>query len=181
MLMKRHKINLILAFISCGILVILSILNTPHSLATQQARISQIIDGDTLEVTMSQCRIPWSGNSQLCRLQLACIDGPDYGDTPFFEDTKNRLDALIPRGAIVSVSDTGKSNRDRMVVEVFKDNTSIGLQLVSEGKASLFCKHLNDTCPDSKSAYLSAQNTAKRAGLGIWDSQQPWEKARTCN
>ncbi len=31
---------------------------------------------------MSQCRIPWEVNSQLCRLQLACIDGPDDGDSP---------------------------------------------------------------------------------------------------
>ncbi|MGD1809035.1 hypothetical protein ACP6PL_26850 [Dapis sp. BLCC M126] len=46
--MKRQNINLILAFISCGILIILSLLNTPKSLATQQARISRILDGNTL-------------------------------------------------------------------------------------------------------------------------------------
>jgi endonuclease YncB( thermonuclease family) len=179
--MKRQKISLILAVISCGVLIILSLLNTPQSLANQQARISQIIDGDTIEVTMSQCRIPWEGDSQLCRLQLACIDGPDYGDSPFFEDAKTRLETLIPRGTIVLVSDTGRSSRQRIVSEVFKDNTSINLQLVSEGKASLFCKHLNDTCPSSKNAYLNAQNSAKQAGLGIWNSRQPWEKARVCN
>ncbi|NES01679.1 MAG: hypothetical protein F6K22_01875 [Okeania sp. SIO2F4] len=67
-LMKRQKIHLILAFISCGILIKLSLLNIPQSLATQQAIISQIIDGDTLEVTMSQCRIYWEGKSKLCRL-----------------------------------------------------------------------------------------------------------------
>ncbi|WP_094677735.1 thermonuclease family protein [Hydrocoleum sp. CS-953] len=179
--MKRQKINLILAVISCGFLIILSLLNTPQSLATQQARISRILDGDTLEVTMSECRIPWDGNSQLCRLQLACIDGPDYGDSPFFEAAKSRLETLIPRGTIVSVSDTGKSSRKRIVAEVFKDNTSINLQLVREGKASLFCKHLNDTCPSSKSAYLNAQNSARQAGLGVWNSKQYWQKARVCN
>lgn len=180
-MIKKQKIHLILAFISCGVLIILSLLNTPQSLATQQARISRILDGDTLEVTMSECRIPWDENSQLCRLQLACIDGPDYGDSPFFEAAKSRLETLIPRGTIISVSDTGKSSRQRIVAEVFKDNTSINLQLVSEGKASLFCKHLNDTCPSSKSAYLNAQNSAKQAGLGVWNSQQSWEKARVCN
>ncbi|NEQ36540.1 MAG: thermonuclease family protein [Okeania sp. SIO3I5] len=179
--MKTRKISLILAIISCGILIILSLLKTPQSLATQQARISRIIDGDTLEVTMSQCRIPWEGNSQLCRLQLACIDGPDYGDSPFFEAAKNRLETLIPRGTIVLVSDTGKSSRQRIVAEVFKDNTSINLQLVSEGKASLFCKHLNDTCPNSKTTYLNAQNSAIQRDLGVWNSQQSWEKSRICN
>jgi len=179
--MKRQKISLALAVISCGIFITLSLLNTPQSLATQQARISRIIDGDTLEVTMSQCRIPWEGNSQLCRLQLACIDGPDYGDSPFFEAAKSRLETLIPRGAIVLVSDTGKSSHKRIVAEVFKDNTSINLQLVKEGKASLFCKHLNDTCPNSKGAYLNAQNSARQAGLGIWNSQQFWEKNQICD
>ncbi|MDJ0514752.1 MAG: thermonuclease family protein [Trichodesmium sp. MO_231.B1] len=179
--MKRHKISLILAVISCGILIILSLLNTAQSLATQQAIISRIIDGDTLEVTMSKYLIPWEGNSQLCRLQLACIDGHDYGDSPFFEAAKSRLETLIPRGTIVSVSDAGKSSRQRIVAEVFKDNTYINLQLVSEGKASLFCKHLDDTCPSSKTAYLNAQNSPRQAGLGIWNSQQYWRKARVCN
>ncbi|MEB3342737.1 thermonuclease family protein [Okeania sp.] len=178
--MKIKKISLILAVISCGILVILSLLNTPHSLATQPARISRIIDGDTLEVTMSQCRIPWEGNSQLCRLQLACIDGPDYGDSPFFEAAKSRLETLIPRNTIVLVNDTGKSSHQRIIAEVFKDNNSINLQLVKEGKASLFCKHLNNTCPNSKSDYLNAQNSARQAGLGIWNSQQYWQKNQIC-
>ncbi len=130
---------------------------------------------------MSQCRIPWEGKSQLCRLQLACIDGPDYGDSPFFENAKSRLETLIPRGTIVLVSDTGKSSRQRIVAEAFKDNTSMNLQLVSEGKVSLLCKHLNDTYPSSKTAYLNAQNSAIKADLGVWNSQQYWRKARVCN
>ncbi|WP_367267723.1 hypothetical protein [Okeania sp. SIO2C9] len=53
--------------------------------------------------------------------------------------------------------------------------------MVNEGKASLFCKHLNDTCPSSKATYLNAQNSAKQAGLGIWNSRKPWQKARVFN
>lgn len=181
MLMKKHKISLILAFISCGCFVLLSILNTPHSLATQQASIANIVDGDTVDITMSQCRVPWKGNSQLCRIRLACIDTPERGEKPFFDDSKKRITELIPIGTKVTIRDTGDTSYDRMVAEIFKDHNSINVQMVKEGKASLFCKYLNNTCPDSKSAYLSAQNTAKQAGLGVWDSQQPWEKARTCN
>ncbi|MGD1809036.1 thermonuclease family protein [Dapis sp. BLCC M126] len=65
----------------------------------------------------------------------------------FFEAARSRLETLISRGTIVLVSDTGKSSHQRIVTEVFKDNISINLQLVSEGKAYLLCKHLNDTCP----------------------------------
>ncbi|NES01678.1 MAG: hypothetical protein F6K22_01870 [Okeania sp. SIO2F4] len=89
------------------------------------------------------------------------MDSLDYGDSSFFETTKSRLETLIPRGTILSVIDTGKSSCQRIVPEVFKDNTSLNLQLVREGKASLFCKHLDDTCPSSKSAYLNAKNSAR--------------------
>ncbi|NEP03425.1 MAG: thermonuclease family protein [Okeania sp. SIO2G4] len=179
--MKKHKISLILTVISCGILILLSLLNTPESLATQQARISQIIDGDTVDISLSQCRVPWKGNSQLCRIRLACINTPERGEKPFFDDAKNRIAELLPIGTKVTIRDTGDTSYNRMVAEIFKDNTSINLQLVSEGKASLFCKHLNDTCPSLKTAYLNAQNSAKQAGLGIWNSRQPWQKARICN
>ncbi len=179
--MKRHKIYLILAVIFCGVLIILYLLNTPQSLATQQARIANIVDGDTVDITMSQCRVPWKGNAQLCRIRLACIDTPERGEKPFFDDSKKRIAELLPIGTQITIRDTGDTSYNRMVAEIFKGNNSINIQMVKEGQAALFCKYLNNTCPNSKNAYLNAQNYARRAGLGIWNSQQYWENARVCN
>jgi micrococcal nuclease len=179
--MKKQKISLILAFISCGVLILLSLLNTPQSLATQQASIANIVDGDTVDITMSQCRVPWKGNPQLCRIRLACIDTPERGEKPFFDDSKKRITELLPIGTKVTIRDTGDTSYNRMVAEIFKDNNSINVQMVREGEAGLFCKYLNNTCPSSKNAYLNAQNSAKQAGLGIWNPQQPWENSRVCN
>ena len=179
--MKKNKLTLILAFISCGVFILLSILNTPRSFANQQASIANIVDGDTVDITMSQCRVSWKGNAQLCRIRLACIDTPERGEKPFFDDSKKRISELLPIGTKITIRDTGDTSYNRMVAEIFKDNTSINVQMVKEGQAALFCKYLNNTCPNSKNAYLNAQNTAKKAGLGIWNSQQPWEKAPTCN
>ncbi|MGB3511125.1 MAG: thermonuclease family protein [Microcoleaceae cyanobacterium] len=180
-MMKKHKNSLILAVVSCGIFVLLSMLNTPVSFANQQASIANIVDGDTVDITMSQCRVPWKGNAELCRIRLACIDTPERGEKPFFDDSKKRITELLPIGTKITIRDTGNTSYYRMVAEIFKDNTSINLQMVSEGQAGLFCKYLNNTCPSSKNAYLNAQNTAKKAGLGIWNSQQPWVNSRTCN
>ena len=179
--MKKQKIHLILAVISCGILVILSLLNTPRTLATQQASIANIVDGDTVDITMSQCRVPWKGNSQLCRIRLACIDTPERGEKPFFDDSKKRIAELLPLGTKITIRDTGDTSYNRMVAEIFKDNNSINVQMLEEGQAGLFCKYLNKTCPSSKTTYLNAQNFAKQAGLGIWNSRQPWKNSHTCN
>ena len=179
--MKRQKISLILGVISCGVLIFFSLLNTPESLATQQASIANIVDGDTVDITMSQCRVPWKGNAQLCRIRLACIDTPERGEKPFFDDSKKRIAELLPIGTKITIRDTGDTSYNRMVAEIFKDNNSINVQMVEEGQAGLFCKYLNNTCPSSKNAYLNAQNSAKQAGLGIWNSRQPWENSRTCN
>ena len=143
------------------------------STGLQPAKIGQIIDGDTLDVSLSQCRIPWRGNPQRCRVVLACIDAPDLGQDPFYQDAKKRLEQLLASGSVM-LRDTGNTSQGRIVAELFLSNQSVNLQMVREGKAVVFCRHLNN-CAGSRNAYLNAEAAAKNEGLGVWNPRQSWK------
>ena len=65
--------------------------------------------------------------------------------------------------------------------EVFANQRSLNLQIVRQGSAAVYCKHLRD-CAGSEPSYLSAENAAKPEKLGIWNSQQSWQlpEGRPC-
>lgn len=169
--------NLLLVLLMGGIAIQLS---AKISLASQQqATVIKVVDGDTVDVKMSGCRLPLPGNSQACRIQLSCIDTPEASEAPFFEQSKARLQTLLPAGKTITVRDTGTNAQERLVGEIFADGKSVNIQLVREGQAILFCRYLTN-CSGSMNSYLSAQNAARQQGLGVWNRQQPWAKAKPC-
>lgn len=147
------------------------------SVSTQSATVLNVIDGDTLNVKMAQCRLPINGNTQQCRIRIACIDTPERGQNPFYQQAKNRLQELLPRGTNITLRDTETTAGDRIVAEVFTGRRSVSIQMVKEGKAVAYCKHLN-SCPSSRNGLLSAEAAARKAGLGVWNPQRPWTQIR---
>lgn len=148
------------------------------SSSLQQAKLVKIVDGDTVDIEMLNCRVPWHGNQQICRVRLACIDTPEKGQNPFFENAKNRIEQLIPVGTSVTVRDTGDTSYNRIVAEIFLANRSVNLQMVRDGQAVNYCKYLNKNCSSDRAAYITAETTAKKEGLGIWNPKQPWTQMR---
>lgn len=144
----------------------------------QQAKVVNIVDGDTVDVEMSKCRVPWKGNPKICRVRFACIDTPEKGQKPFFENAKNRIEQLLPVGTSVAVRDTGDTTFNRIVAEIYIANRSVNLQMVREGQAVNYCKFLTKNCSGDRAAYLSAETAAKNAGLGVWNPKQPWTQMR---
>lgn len=167
----RFVTRLLLIILTC-VLTIFVFPKVPLN-AQQTAVVANIVDGDTIDVKMSGCRVPWKDNPSLCRIRLACIKTPEYGQSPFFENAKSALQSLTPVGSTLTIRDTGQTSYDRVVAEIFANNNSINLQMVLQGKAAVYCKHIQD-CAGSQQSYMSAENTAKQAGLGIWNPQQSW-------
>ncbi len=151
-------------------------LSVPNSL--QQGKVVHIVDGDTVDVEVSKCRTPWKGNPQICRVRFACIDTPEKGQKPFFDNAKNRIEQLLPVGASVTLRDTGDTSYNRIVAEIFKNNSSLSLQMVREGYAVNYCKYLKQNCAGDRASYLAAESSAKQAGLGVWNPQKPWTQMR---
>lgn len=173
---KNRTAFLLLTLIG-GILFSLLALKSPAAETWEPAIVTHIVDGDTIDVTMSRCRLPWKGNPHLCRVRLACIDTPERRQNPFFNDASNRMKEILPLGTAVRIRDTGSSSYKRIVAEVFLENSSVNLQMVREGKAAVYCKYLN-SCKASKGGYLKAEREARREGLGVWNPNQPWTQSR---
>jgi len=182
---RRKKLNFLQLTIAALGLIILGVifgqpaLNSQASQSLLPATVTKIVDGDTLDVRMAGCRLPSTGSSQECRVQLACIDTPEAKAKPFFQQSKDRLTALVPPGTAIMVRDTGNITPDgkRIVGEVFVKNKSVNLQMVREGKAVIYCKNL-DNCAGARNSYLSAEAAAKREGLGVWNPKQPLTQFR---
>ncbi|NJK76759.1 MAG: thermonuclease family protein [Oscillatoriales cyanobacterium RU_3_3] len=151
-------------------------LSAPNSL--QSGKVVHIVDGDTVDVEVSKCRVPWKGNPQICRVRFACIDTPEKGQKPFFDNARNRIEQLIPVGTSVTIRDTGDTNYNRIVAEIYKSNSSLSLQMVREGHAVNYCRYLQKNCGTDRAAYLAAEAAAKQSGLGVWNPNQPWKQRR---
>ena len=154
-------------------------LNSQASPPLLPATVTKIVDGDTLDVRMAGCRLPSTGGAEQCTVQLACIDTLEAEAKPFFQQSKDRLAALVPPGTAIMVRDTGRitPDRKRIVGEVFVKNKSVNLQMVREGQAVIYCKNL-DNCAGARNSYLSAEAAAKREGLGVWNPKQPLTQFR---
>ncbi|MGL5058802.1 MAG: thermonuclease family protein [Microcoleus sp.] len=148
-----------------------------HS-SLQQGKLVHIVDGDTVDIEVSKCRVPWQGHPQICRVRFACIDTPERGQNPFFDNAKNRIEQLIPVGTSIAFRDTGDTSYSRIVAEIFKNNSSVNLQMVREGHAVNYCKYLSKNCTGTRADYLAAEAAAKQAGLGVWNPKQPWTQRR---
>lgn len=179
---KKHLfwewlINLLLLLLISGLFSQFWASASLASVSTQSATVISVVDGDTLNVKMAQCRLPINGNLQQCRIRIACIDTPERGQNPFYQQAKDRLIELLPRGTNITVKDTDTTAGNRIVAEIFRGRNSINIQMVKEGKAVAYCKHLN-VCPSSRNGLLSAETAARKAGLGVWNPQRPWTQIR---
>jgi endonuclease YncB( thermonuclease family) len=176
--MLRAIAYLILAMFVSGVAypTLAQRLSAPNSL--QSGKVVHIVDGDTVDVEVSKCRVPWQGNPQICRVRFACIDTPEKGQNPFFDNAKNRIEQLIPVGTPVTIRDTGDTTFNRIVAEIYKSNSSLSLQMVREGHAVNYCRYLQKNCGSDRASYLAAEAAAKQAGLGVWNPKQTWTQRR---
>ena len=135
------------------------------------ATVISVGDGDTLRVSL---------NGTPTTIRLACIDAPEKAQ-PEGNASADRLKALLPRDTAVTIRKVSGDQYGRTIAEVYLSNRSINTQLVAEGRAVVYPAFL-DGCPDSRTALLNGEQTAKAARLGIWGSDgfvMPWQWRRT--
>jgi micrococcal nuclease len=154
--MLRYFLSTTLITISLSFSSILSASANPIN-----GKISQIIDADTVVV---------NNNGSATKLQLACIDSPDWINgqpQPHAETSKKRLTQLLPIGSSIRYYSVGTVSGNRVLAVIFNQNTNINLQMVTEGQAKLHPNYRN-SCPSSATALSNAQTNAQNRRLGIW-------------
>lgn len=154
-------------------LVVGGVSGTVLSQALTPATVRSTGDGDTF-------RIQDQGKGTTVR--LGCIDAPEMAQKPWGPQAAARLKQLLPAGQTVQLRQIDRDRYGRLVAEVFQGNPSINLRMVREGMAVIYPQYFSG-CQAAKNQYISAQQQAKQAGLGIWNPANPmrimpWEFRR---
>lgn len=144
-----------LAFIACFI-------TASPAIALETATVTSIGDGDTIRVRTS------SGATQTIR--LACVDAAEMTQAPHGEQSRHRLQQIIPVGSTVSLNQQTIDRYNRTVAEVFKDNLNVNLAMVQEGRAIAYRKYLSQ-CEGDR--YLKAEASARSRRLAFWSQANP--------
>lgn len=128
-------------------------------------------DGDTLRVRH---------NGETITVRIACTDAAEKAQSPWGGMAAAKLKELLPIGQAVDLRVVDKDRYGRTVAEVFKDNSSVGLQMVEAGQAVVYRQYLN-ACASTQAKYLQAEAEAKAQRLGYWNQASPvmpWDYRR---
>lgn len=127
----------------------------------EQAVVTRVVDGDTLGLEDGR------------RLRLIGVNTPELGregraDEPMAVEARDALQALLGSNSRVGLQyDLERKDRHgRSLARVFlADGRSIGSLLLARGLAASIVVPPNT---DHATCYLSVENLARKAGLGVW-------------
>jgi micrococcal nuclease len=105
-------------------------------------------------------------------VRFACVDAPETAQTPWGQQSANRLKQLLPPGQAVQVREVDVDQYGRTVGELFLGNQSVNLTMVKEGQAVVYRDYLSG-CADTQDQYLAAEAQAKAQRLGFWNQDNP--------
>lgn len=129
-------------------------------------------DGDTIRVAVG---------GQTVTVRLACIDAPETAQKPFGKSSTQQLKQLLPVGQAINLRVVNTDRYGRTVAEVFKNGSSVNLQMIRDGQAVVYQRYLNG-CSATKEQYLKAEAQAKQQHLGYWNQKNPvmpWDFRRS--
>jgi micrococcal nuclease len=154
-----NKATIIAAF-----LLLLSGMPTVAQTNFTKMTVISVGDGDTLRVRNQQ--------GQPVTIRLGCVDAPELKQNPWGQQSKTRLQELLPVGQSVQVRQIERDRYKRLVAEVFVNNRSVNLAMVQEGQAVVYRQYLQG-CNSTQDQYLQAEADAKVQKLGFWNQLQP--------
>jgi endonuclease YncB( thermonuclease family) len=103
------------------------------------------------------------------------IDCPELAQAPYGEKARQRIQKLLEPYDKIDVIELDRDQHNRLVGEVWVEDGCINTQLLSEGHAVAYRKHLRDEFCDR---YLEAESIARHNHLNFWrqpQPQMPWE------
>lgn len=125
-----------------------------------KAKITRIIDGDTVEILYHQLTL---------KIRLAHIDTPEKrGSQPYGNAAKKVLSKLCFGKTITVVSEEGElDGYGRLIAELFIDDLNINKEMVRLGYAWHFKKYSDDK------SYDELEEKARHKKIGLWQEKKP--------
>jgi micrococcal nuclease len=137
---------------------------TAKSAESMKLKVISVGDGDTFRATGT--------TGERVTVRLACIDAPELKQNPYGNKSRDYLRQLIPVGQSVQASVVDTDKYGRKVAIITAGGKNVNLNLVRAGHAAVYREYLSN-CSDIKQELLSAEATAKSAGLEFWSQSNP--------
>ena len=131
--------------------------------------LNHVKDGDTIVVTTS------TADAQTETIRFYGIDCPELDQHPYGEMARRRIVQLLAPYDEIEVVKVDRDRHRRLVGEVWVADGCLNTQLLSEGLAVAYRKHLHG---EFQKRYLEAEATARRNRLNFWqqrDPEMPWQ------
>jgi micrococcal nuclease len=158
--LMRRGLRLSLAVLTVALVAAAAALAAPDGRFTQTGTVSNVIDGDTLDVVLA------SGKRE--RVRLIGIDTPERGAC-YSATATSRARALAQAKRVVLKGDATQATRDRygrlLAYVWLPGGKDLGYQLVAGGFAKVY---VYDRAFQRLSAYRNAEASAKGATAGQW-------------
>jgi len=147
----------IFALIIIGTIFVSSCTIKYETIEKNTARISKVIDGDTIELETGE------------RVRLLGINAPEMGQ-PYHEEATNTLKELIENKTVILESDVEDKDRyGRFLRYIFLNNNNINVEMLEEGYANVYVIPPNTKYENE---LRKAENEAKTANRGIWQTSE---------
>ncbi|MDJ0703569.1 MAG: thermonuclease family protein [Leptolyngbyaceae cyanobacterium MO_188.B28] len=131
--------------------------------------IEQVKDGDTIVATHK-------GATE--NIRLYGVDCPELAQAPYGKTSRQRLQKLLEPYEEIEVIEVDRDRYGRLVGEVWVSDGCINTQMLCEGHAVAYVRHLRNAY---RRRYLDAEAIARRAKLQFWkqpNPMMPWEYRR---
>lgn len=123
-----------------------------------------VVDGDSLLARKNK-----DNKSQKIKVRLWGIDSPEWNQ-PFSKESKKFMKKMV-LGKYVLMESKGYDKYGRLLTIIYlEDNQTLNLLAIKEGYAWVHNYYCNENICDN---WLSAQNNAKKKGIGLWQNYKP--------
>jgi endonuclease YncB( thermonuclease family) len=129
---------------------------------TTPGRVLRVVDGDTLEVEM---------NGHPGKVRIVGIDAPESRQ-PGGAAAKDHLAHQL-RVTTINVEWSKTDRYGRILGQVFRGSTDVGLEQIRAGHAWHFKKYQAEQSVSDQAAYSSAETEARTARRGLWSASNP--------
>lgn len=138
----------------------------------QKYKVLKVYDGDTIKVETLDLKF---------KIRLVGIDSPEHGfkkkkDQPFAKQAKTYLYKLL-NNKNINIKSHGIGGYNRILAEVFINNTNINLEMIKSGMAEVYKGRLPKTLNREK--YIQAEIKAKTRKKGIWAQGETYKSPKT--
>ncbi len=120
------------------------------------ANVVKVVDGDTIDVNLE---------GQTYRVRYIGVDTPEYYE-PYYQEAKAFNRSLVEGASLTLIRDVSETDRyGRLLRYVIARGLFVNYELVRRGYATAATYPPDVACSDT---FASAQQDARREGLGIW-------------